>query len=211
MTEEQGKQKINSLITAQIHTKCNERKRPKFRTTICHCPSRLQWNSTSTDTIQITPEYEMITVELLPTLRDLLQIWQFHKQYSNECSTSKITAPFELKVLHFTVMFLGPICHKYDLQFYKTTGTLQVEQEMYSNGESGTEGFILGRVIFWDQTEWLHYTNQQLELLIICTSLLHIHSTLNITHNLHLHTEISPLCGCIHSGQYITCTSCNEN
>jgi len=65
-----------------------------------------------------------------------------------ESSTSKIVAPFELKVLHFTMMLLEPIYHIYCIQFYKTTRTLQVEQERYSSGVSGRDGFTLGRMIF---------------------------------------------------------------
>jgi len=36
----------------------------------------------------------------------------------------------------------------YCVQFYKTTRTLQLEQERYSTGASGREGFTLGRMIF---------------------------------------------------------------
>jgi len=134
----------------------------KFSSTICCCPSGIQCTSTSTNMLQIILEYKMISVALLSTWRQWLKIWQFHMQHVPECSTSKIVAPFELKVLHFTIMLLEPIYHKYCIQFYKTTRTLQLEQAMYSTGASGREGFTVVRMIFWNQTAWLHYTKQLL-------------------------------------------------
>ena len=134
----------------------------KFWSTVCCCPSGIQCTGTSTNIIQIIQEYKMISVALLSTWRHWLKIWQCHLQHVPKCSTSKIIAPFKLKVLHFTVTLLEPIYHKYCIQFYKTTRTLQLEQEMHSTGTSGTERFTLGRMIFWNQTAWLHYTKQQL-------------------------------------------------